>query len=78
MVDAKAGVAHERVSEMVPERVDALVWMQMAKRVRPALVDKLPIGLPDLDPEEGVVRPAFQSLHTRRSMRQIVRLAAER
>jgi hypothetical protein len=60
VVDAESGVASVRVTEVVPEGVDALVRMKVAECVRPALVDKTPKGIPHFDAEERVVRPAFR------------------
>src|SRR5271156_5403860 len=59
MIDAQAGVASEIISEVIPESVDALVRMQLAQGVGPALSDQVGKGLSRFGAEERVVHPAF-------------------
>jgi hypothetical protein len=60
MVDAEPGVAGERVSKVVPERVDPLVRMQRAQRVGPALLDETAVGVAHFGSEERVIDPALR------------------
>src|ERR1700689_465347 len=60
MIDAQAGVASEIVSEVVPESVDALVRMQLAHGVGPALSDQVRKGLARFGTKERVIHPAFR------------------
>src|SRR3954466_7308386 len=60
VIDPQPGVALERISPVLPERVDALFRMKMADRVRPPLRQELAIGLADFRPEQRVVTPALR------------------
>src|SRR5271155_6158777 len=60
MIDAQASIAAEVVSEVIPESVDALVRMQLAQGVGPALSDQVGKGLSRFGAEERVVHPAFR------------------
>src|SRR5213593_1638754 len=59
MVDAKAGIARPAVSHVVPERIDRIVWMQMADRVGPALLQQSPEGRAAFGLEQRVVVPGL-------------------
>jgi hypothetical protein len=60
MIDAKAGVALERVAQVLPERVDAFGRMHCANRVDPALRDQPAKSFAHLGPEQRVVYPALR------------------
>src|SRR5271170_2626899 len=36
VIDAQAGISHPGISEVIPEGVDAIIWMQFTQRVGPA------------------------------------------
>src|SRR3954447_13073288 len=63
MVDADAGVARERIPPIMPEGVDALVWVKVADGVGPALRDKLAVLLPRRGSEQCVLGPALGLVH---------------
>src|SRR5580704_375334 len=60
MIDAQASVAPEIISEVVPEGVDALVRMHLAKGIGPALSDQVSECLSGFGTEERVIHPAFR------------------
>ena len=57
MIEPQAGVALPPVPHVVPEGVDALVGMERAQRVGPALLDKAGIGGAALGLHQRVVIP---------------------
>src|SRR5450755_3069937 len=57
MVDTEAGVALPSMAQVVPERVDALVAMQLSQRIRPTLLEETRVGEATLWLDEGVVVP---------------------
>ena len=63
MIDAQAGVAPEIVSKVVPESVDALVRMQLAHGIGPALSDHVSKGLSRLGTKERVFHPALRLIN---------------
>ena len=63
MVDAQARVALEGVPPVFPEGVDALLRMQLADGVGPALGEKVRIGFPDLRAEQRIVAPALRRIN---------------
>ncbi len=60
MVDPEAGVACECISEVCPERIDAVVWMEVPQCIRPALVHQVGVGFLHLRPKQCVVDPALR------------------
>ena len=59
MVNAQTRVASVRVPKVIPEGVDALVRMQAAQGVGPALGKKAAERVAHLGPKQRVVQPAF-------------------
>ena len=60
MIDAQAGIASERIPEILPERVDPLARVQRPQRIGPALLYKTAIGIPHLGAEQRVIDPALR------------------
>jgi len=63
MVDADAGIAFERAPPIGPEAVDALIGMQVADRIGPALVEDAAIGGFGFGREERVLLPVLGFVH---------------
>jgi hypothetical protein len=63
VVEAKAGVAFERVSPVLPKRVDALSRMKVPDGVRPTLIDQVGISFSHLRTKEGVISPSLGCVH---------------
>src|SRR5467141_3937248 len=59
MVDTKARVPGPRISEIIPEGIDALTWMKLSQRIGPALREQIMERLADLGPEQRVIDPAL-------------------
>ena len=59
VVDTKAGVPGPRVSEVVPEGIDAPIWMERPQCIGPALREQMMERLTDLRPEQRVIDPAL-------------------
>jgi hypothetical protein len=59
MVDPKACVPSPRVSEVVPESIDALTWMERPQRISPALREQTLERLPDLGSGQRIIDPAY-------------------
>src|ERR1700736_4663784 len=59
VIDAQTRIASVRVTEVVPESVDAFVRMKHANRVYPTLREQPVIGRSCLWPEQRVVYPTF-------------------
>ncbi len=70
MVDTKARVPGPRVSEVVPEGVNALTWMKRPQCISPSLREQMMESLTDLGPEQRIIDPS------RRLMKRRVRWAS--
>lgn len=55
VVEAQAAIAPACVPETIPERVDALLGVHVAQRVRSALRDDHPEGPPNLGAKQRIV-----------------------
>ena len=62
VVDAKSGIAREGVSEILPEGVYALVWVERPQSVGPTVIDQAAISLTDFRSEQSVVAPSLWSV----------------
>lgn len=62
MIDTKAGVARERLPEILPEGINPLVRMQQAESVRSSHGDQLGIGGPHLRIEQGIIAPPLRGV----------------
>ena len=51
MIDPQARVTHPGISEVIPESIDALVWMQFPYSVGPAQSDEACEGFPRVSGE---------------------------
>ena len=57
VVDAQTGVPLPALAEVIPERVDALLRVQLAQRVGPALREQAPVALAALGLQQRVLEP---------------------
>ncbi len=60
MIDPQARVTHPGISEVIPESIDALVWMQLPYGVGPAQSDEACEGFPYFRPKKRIIKPAFR------------------
>jgi hypothetical protein len=60
VINAEPRIAGEGVTEVFPERVDALARIKVAQGVAPLKLQELRIGLAHLGPEQRVVTPALR------------------
>jgi len=64
VIDPQAGIARERVAQVLPERVDARVRMQRAQRIGPALRQQVRYAA-RLVAKQRIVHPARRRVHIR-------------
>ena len=72
MVDAQAGVARPGVSKRFPERVNALVGVQGAEGVGPALRDEAVECGAHLWAEESIAEPALGRINIKLGRHDVV------
>ena len=61
MIDPQPGVSRISISEEFPERIDPLVRVKRAQRIKPTLRDNPVKGVAHLGAEQGVIAPALNS-----------------
>ncbi len=60
VIQPQARITPIGIPEIIPEREDPLLGMHHTKRVRPALSEKVFIGIAHFDAEKRIVRPALR------------------
>src|SRR5690606_41882094 len=65
VVEAQAGISPPGISEIVPERVDPFIGMQVAHSVKPSLLHQAREGLADLGPEQGIIPPPLRRVNVK-------------
>src|SRR4051812_11917548 len=60
VIKAEPGVPPPCVPKIVPERIDALVRVQLAHGIRPTLLKQALVRLPHLRPEQRIALPTLR------------------